>query len=62
MARPGIEPRTSDLQVRCPTDCATWPGFMILSFIVVCVCVGGGGGGGGWSKADTVSQLCNSIY
>ena len=26
MARPGIEPRTSDLQVRCPTDCATRPG------------------------------------
>ena len=23
MARPGIEPRTSDLRVRCPTDCAT---------------------------------------
>ena len=26
MARPGIEPRTSDLGVRCPTDCATRPG------------------------------------
>ena len=26
MARPGIEPRASDLRVRCPTDCATWPG------------------------------------
>ena len=26
MARPGIEPRTSDLRVRCPTDCATGPG------------------------------------
>ena len=25
-ARPGIKPRTSDLQVRCPTDCATQPG------------------------------------
>ena len=23
MARPGIEPRASDLRVRCPTDCAT---------------------------------------
>ena len=23
MARPGIEPRTSDLRVRCPADCAT---------------------------------------
>ena len=23
MARPGIEPRTSDLRVRCPTDCAS---------------------------------------
>ena len=27
MARPGIEPRTSDLRVRCPTDCATRPGY-----------------------------------
>ena len=26
MARPGIEPRASDLRVRCPTDCATRPG------------------------------------
>ena len=26
VARPGIEPRTPDLRVRCPTDCATWPG------------------------------------
>ena len=26
MARPGIEPRTSDLRVRRPTDCATRPG------------------------------------
>ena len=25
MARQGIEPRTSDLRVRCPTDCATRP-------------------------------------
>ena len=25
--RPGIEPRTPDLRVRCPTDCATRPGF-----------------------------------
>ena len=25
VARPGIEPRTSDLRVRCPTDCATRP-------------------------------------
>ena len=24
--RPGIEPRTPDLRVRCPTDCATRPG------------------------------------
>ena len=27
MARPRIESRTSDLQVRCPTDCATRPGY-----------------------------------
>ena len=26
MARPGIKPTTSDLWVRCPTDCATRPG------------------------------------
>ena len=26
MARPSIEPRTSDLRVRCPTDSATRPG------------------------------------
>ena len=26
IARPDIEPRTPDLQVRCPTDCATRPG------------------------------------
>ena len=26
VARPGIEPRTSDLRVRCPTDCTTRPG------------------------------------
>ena len=26
VARPGIESRTSDLRVRCPTDCATRPG------------------------------------
>ena len=25
----GIEPRTSDLRVRCPTDCATRPGINI---------------------------------
>ena len=26
MARPGIEPSTSDVRVRCPTNCATRPG------------------------------------
>ena len=26
VARPGIEPRTPDLRVRCPTNCATRPG------------------------------------
>ena len=29
MARPGIEPRTYDLRVRCPTDCAMRPGLYI---------------------------------
>ena len=33
MARPGIEPRTPDLRVRCPTDCATRPG--IYGFVMV---------------------------
>ena len=31
VARPGIEPRTSDLRVRCPTDCATQPGPFLRS-------------------------------
>ena len=26
MARPGIDPKTSDLRVRCPTDCTVRPG------------------------------------
>ena len=26
LATPGIEPRTPDLRVGCPTDCATRPG------------------------------------
>ena len=34
MARPGIEPRTSDLRVRCPTDCATRPGLIVRSTTV----------------------------
>ena len=29
VARPGIEPRTSVLRVRCPTDCATRPGLSL---------------------------------
>ena len=28
VARPGIEPRTPDLRVRCPINCATRPGFI----------------------------------
>ena len=31
VARPGIEPRTSDLRVRCPTDCATRPSSFLSS-------------------------------
>ena len=30
VARLGIEPRTPDLRVRCPTDCATRPGRMYI--------------------------------
>ena len=29
VARPGIKPRTPDLRVSCPTDCATRPGSLI---------------------------------
>ena len=32
VARPGIEPRTPDLRVRCPTDCATRPGLGTMSY------------------------------
>ena len=34
MARPGNEPRTSELPVRCPTDCATRPGNIWRSTVV----------------------------
>ena len=30
MARPGIEPLTSDLRVRCPTNCATRPSWLVV--------------------------------
>ena len=32
-ARPGIEPRTPESRVRCPTDCATRPGEVVLKAI-----------------------------
>ena len=35
MARPGIEPRTSDLRVRCPTDCATRPGSIVRRYDII---------------------------
>ena len=44
MARPGIEPRTSDLRVRRPTDCATRLGFHI-EIEGKCGWIIGGGGG-----------------
>ena len=31
VARPGIQPRTSDLQDRCPTDCAMQPSILAIS-------------------------------
>ena len=31
VARAGIEPRTSDLRVRCSTDCATRPGVFYMN-------------------------------
>ena len=36
MARPGIEPRTPDLRVRCPTDCALRPGLIDDRFCLCC--------------------------
>ena len=35
MTRPGIEPRSSDLQVRCPTDCATRPGISNCKYVLL---------------------------
>ena len=34
MARQGIEPRSSDLRVRCPTDCATRPSSSTLTSLL----------------------------
>ena len=34
VARPGIEPRISDLRVKCPTNCATWPGLCFRSYLI----------------------------
>ena len=34
VARPGIKPRTLDLRVRCPTDCATRPGASVSEFVL----------------------------
>ena len=34
VARPGIEPRTPDLRVRCPTDCATRPGLFLWNMTI----------------------------
>ena len=41
VARPGIEPRTPDLRVGCPTDCATRPGSLCqrFAFIMSEVCI-----------------------
>ena len=33
VARPGFEPRTPDLRVRCPTDCATRPGRAEVKYV-----------------------------
>ena len=41
VARPGIELRTPDLRVRCPTDCATRPGSQVwrpLSYVTAVLC------------------------
>ena len=35
VARPGIEPRTPDLRVRCLTDCATRPGMYVCMYVCV---------------------------
>ena len=31
VARPGMEPRTPNLRVRCPTDCSTRPGYHVVT-------------------------------
>ena len=43
VARPGIEPRTPDLRVRCPTDCATRPGSSAMSLNVMFMILDGTG-------------------
>ena len=35
VARPGIEPKTPDLRVRCPTDRATRPGYLSLCILIM---------------------------
>ena len=37
VARPGIEPRTPDLRVRCPTDCTTSPTEFLVCFPFYCI-------------------------
>ena len=32
VSNPGVEPRTPDLRVKYPTDCATWPGAEVVTF------------------------------
>ena len=38
VARPGIEPRTPDLRVRCPTDCATRSGTALKLSVIDYYC------------------------
>ena len=52
--RPGIEPRTSGLRVRCPTDCATRPGCIMEKGKFVC---GGGVLAGIYINFDLVLLL-----
>ena len=39
VSRPGIEPRTPDLRVRSPTDCATWPGLFNSRLIILTITI-----------------------
>ena len=62
MARPGIEPRTSDLRVRCPTDCATRPGLWLINLILKCGDIHANPGPGSVSTTSESSSVDSFQY